>query len=224
MKKLIRALILVAVTAFILACNTTPGEPERSTGKPGAKYLYYVHGRIIEEMGPENAVSDKFGKYEYKKILNAFREDGFEVLSEARPKNTDVRAYARKLTEQLRRRIENGVPPQNITVVGASKGSLITMLASTGLRNKSVRFVLMGNCNKWIQDNFDVDLHGRILSIFDKSDTLGGNSCDSIKEASNGVTSYREIVIDTGLDHGFLYKPHEDWFAPASAFAKARRP
>ena len=202
-----------------MGCGQTKTEPTKVT-KTDKQYIYYLHGRIIEDLGADKAISQRFGKYEYEKILKAFEEKGFEVISEARPQNTDVEKYSKKLAKQIKKQIKSGVLPQNITVVGASKGSLIAMLTSTKLANKNVKFVIMANCNEFVQKNFDINLHGKILSVYEKTDTVGGNSCEAIKADSKGITKYKEIKINTKLDHGFLFKPLKEWFEPAVNWAK----
>ena len=209
--KLLKSLtVLVLFTCIFVTfgCSQTK-EPEPQTKKTPEKYLYYLHGRIIEDLGADKAVSEKFGKYEYKKILKNFEDEGFEVISEVRPKNTDVKKYAKKIADDIRKRLKLGASMKQITVVGASKGSLIAMLVSTELGFEDLKFVLMGNCNKWVKENFDINLHGKILSIYEKSDTVGGNSCEGIKSDSKGISEYKEIEINTNLDHGYLYKTAE---------------
>jgi hypothetical protein len=215
-------ILMLGLSLALVSCNTPEIKSQNSTSSrvKNKKYLYHLHGRIIEDMGPEKAFSEKFGKYAYKEILKTFEDAGFEVISEARPKDTDVKKYSTRLTNKIKEQIKSGVPAENITVVGASKGSLIAMLTSTKLANKKVKFVIMANCNKWVQENFEIDLHGKILSIYEKSDTIGGNSCEDIKTNSKGITKYKEIEINTGLDHGFLYKPLNQWIEPTIKWAK----
>ena len=95
-----------------------------------ARYLFYLSGYIVEA-GNIRPTSPKFGVYEYEKILETFKQSGFVVISEARKKDPEIEAYALKVTEQVRRLLKAGVPPKQITIVGASQGSWIAMLAST---------------------------------------------------------------------------------------------
>lgn len=184
------------------------------------KYLYYLHGKIIEDLGAENAVSERFGRYRYAEILQRFKNEGFEVISEARERDTDVEEYSAKLVNEIKKQMNNGVSPENITVVGASKGSLIAMLTSTKLANKNIKFVIIASCNRRVQDNYELNLHGKILSIYEISDTVGGDTCEQIKRNSKGIAEYKEIEIETKLDHGFLYKPLKEWIEPTINWAK----
>jgi hypothetical protein len=105
-------------------------------------YLFYLHGKILEDQGI-NAVSEKYGPYDYEKIVSALKKRGFVVISEVRSKNTNPWEYARKVVGQIEVLLEKNVPPQNITVVGASKGAGITVLISHLLKNKEANFVPM---------------------------------------------------------------------------------
>ncbi|MBC7485344.1 MAG: hypothetical protein H7282_01130 [Cytophagaceae bacterium] len=77
------------------------------------KYLFYLHGRIIEEEGIR-AVSKKCGAYEYYAILDTLKNYGFTVISEARPKNTNINLYAKKTAAQIDTLLKAGVAPEYI--------------------------------------------------------------------------------------------------------------
>ena len=61
---------------------------------PTKHYLFYLHGKIIEDQGIP-AVSPDYGEYEYQAILEKLGSYGFVVISEQRAKNTDSMAYAK---------------------------------------------------------------------------------------------------------------------------------
>lgn len=180
------------------------------------KYLFYLHGKIVEDQGADAVeTAQGFGAYEYRNILAAFRKESFTVLSEVRPRNTDPVAYAGKVVKQIDSLLRAGVQPGKITVIGASKGSVIAMHVSSLLKNKDVNFVFMAGC---FSDDDAVNFCGNILSIYEKSDGVG--SCTAIKKRSaNPVPHYKEIELNTGLRHGFLYKPLAEWVKPAVKWA-----
>ena len=179
--------------------------------------LFYLHGRIVEDQGRE-AFSERFGKYEYTEIVHTFEEAGFRVISEVRPPDTDRLAYAEKVAGQIRELIRQGNKPSSITVVGASKGGVIAMTVSTLLQNKDVNFVLLANCNEGIRQSYDIQLCGRILSIYEASDEIGG-SCEGIFADADCNLHTHEIRLETGLAHGFIYRPLEAWVKPAISWA-----
>ena len=86
--------------------------------------MFYLHGKIIEDKGVDGIHPD-FGKYEYDKILDTLAKAGFVVISEARPKDTDSDLYANKVVSQIDSLLKAKVSPENITVVGASKSTLV---------------------------------------------------------------------------------------------------
>lgn len=189
--------------------------PERIDA--GQRYLFYLHGRIIEEQGIR-PTSERWGVYEYEAILEALKQRGLVVISEARPRGTEIEAYATKVINQINALLKAGVAPRNITAVGASKGSVIAMVVSMRLKNREVNFVLMGNCNDGTLEQRQIDLWGNVLSIFDASDDIGG-TCQKFFEKAKGLNKRKEVKLVTGLGHGFLYKAMKEWIDPASAWA-----
>jgi hypothetical protein len=72
----------------------------------------------------------------------------------------------------------------------------------------------MGACNDWLEETHRPRLRGRVLSIYDASDDLAV-SCVDIAKGSDQVAAYKEIRLDTGRGHGFLYLPLKGWTTPA---------
>ncbi|UCH94426.1 MAG: alpha/beta hydrolase [Candidatus Aminicenantes bacterium] len=196
-----------------------PEVPEKIDVK--ANYLFYLHGRIVEIKGIR-PISERYGVYEYEKILEALKEKGFIVISEARERNTNPGRYAQKVVSQVKRLLQAGVPPSHITVVGASKGALIAMLVSTILRNRDANFVIMAGCNDMVFQRFDIDLWGNILSIYDEKDELVG-SCEKFFQGSIGINKHKEIELKVGTGHGILYKPLKEWIEPLVQWAKVAK-
>ena len=141
-----------------------------------AKYLFYLHGRIVETGGVRPR-HERHGYYEYGQILQTLAARGFQVISEPRPADTGHFEYARKITAQVGRLLAAGVPARNVTVVGASKGGVIAAFVSTLLRNRDVNYVILAGCSgggQYLQHK--VDFHGRVLSIYDTADEFGGRT------------------------------------------------
>ena len=168
-----------------------------------AKYLFYLHGRIVEDQGV-NAVSPTFGAYEYEQILQTFVDKGFVVISEPRPKGTDVQQYAAKVVKQISSLLQAKVPPRQITVVGASKGGSIAAATSARLRNKGINFVLIASCGT-------SDMYGNVLSVWDYQDDTGAATCERGFSQSEGVNKHKEVELRVGSGHGILYRPLKEW-------------
>ena len=80
------SLIVLLLLFLILTTNACgqnkqvePQANRKQSTQKNKKYLYYLHGRIVEDLGADNAVSERFGKYEYKEILKTFKEKGIRT-------------------------------------------------------------------------------------------------------------------------------------------------
>ena len=195
--------------------GNAPREIDRS-----ARYLFYVSGYIVAE-GNTRPTSPKYGVYEYQEILESFKERGFVVISDARKQSPEIVPYAAKVAAQVKQLLNAGVPPQNITIVGASQGSWIAMLVSTYTANRDVNFVFLAACAA--DDGFlkSVDLHGNVLFISERTDLPG--SCQRFRDDAKGIREYKAIEINTGLKHGFLYRPLKEWIEPTIEWSQASR-
>ena len=181
-----------------------------------ARYLFYLHGKIVEQ--DRRPTHPQYGVYEYDQILDTFKQNGFVVISEQRKKDTDVEQYGKRVAGQVRQLLEAKVPPEHITVVGASQGSWMTMLASTYLENRKVNFVIIAACSA--DEGFLdlVNLHGNFLSIYEKSDLA--QSCQKYRADATGIGAWKEVELNSGLKHGFIYRPMKEWVEPTVAWAQ----
>jgi hypothetical protein len=199
-----------------------------SSGVAGAaspRHLLYQHGRIVQEQQSARPRHPQHGFYELEEILEAFRKRGFVVSGEIRPKSSSPSESADRLVAQVRRLLDTGVPGDRITVVGASMGAHISLRASARLQHPDVRFCFLGACRK--ESMRDVLAEegksptGRLLFIREASDEQSAG-CEPVgKEAASGdPPGSRELVIETGLRHGFLYRPLAEWLDPVVEWAK----
>ncbi len=180
------------------------------------KYLFYMHGVFVELRGPD-AVSKQHGRYMYDDIVKTFVSKGFIVISEVRSADTKIDDYSRKVVRQIQRLIDAGVHPQNITVIGHSKGGALTLATSAGSGNPKLNFVVMAGCgigkfanvHNLILQRYAPRLQGRILSLYDSADDEAASCQEDFKLASN--IESREIVFKTGLGHGLFYAPRREW-------------
>ena len=180
-----------------------------------AKYMFYLHGRIIEEQSV-NAVSADYGPYEYLAILDTLSAHNFVVISEARAKNTNQLIYAENIATQIDSLLHKGVPAKNIFVMGASKGAYITLLTARKVQNKYVNYIVLGVCareevNYWLEDK--TEFCGNFLSIYEDSDAFGG-SCGFLLGQGVCISRFEEVKLNMGNRHGFLYKPYKEWVDP----------
>ena len=223
--------VLTAAPAPTASQQSSPTHQPVSYAFPASidlaqRYLFYLHGKIIEDQGLP-AISPEYGEYEYCAILERLARDGISVISEQRPKDTDSGDYAQHIVEQIMTLLQAGVPPENITVVGASHGARIAILTSFLLKNTKANFVLLGTCHPdtvaELRRN-QVTLYGNVLSIYNSADTEFSGSCASLFAYSDGKGLGRrsEIVLQVGTGHGILYKPLDEWVIPVIEWANMR--
>ena len=193
------------------------GAPQKADTK--ARYLLYLSGYIVtaDNIRP---TSPRFGVYEYEQILATFKRRGFVVISEARKQTADIEPYAEKVAGQVKQLLKAGVPPQNITVVGASQGSHIGMLVSTYLENRQLNYVLIAACAADQGFLKLVNLHGNVLFISERTDLPA--ACERFRADATGLGEYKQLEINTGQKHGFLYRPLTEWVEPTVAWAQGQ--
>ena len=175
------------------------------------EHIFYLHGRIVEEQG-KDAFSEQFGKYELDSIVTALQGSNAVVYAQVRPANTDPVDYAQHLSRQIDSLIASGVAPGSVAVVGASKGAIIASEVST-ISQHAISYVLLGGNSDYIEQHNDWIFTGRVLAIYDKSDRIAGKDYTYWISRSKAST-FQQVNIDSGLGHGFLYKPLEAWLEP----------
>lgn len=186
-----------------------------------ARYLFFMHGTILETKGL-NAKHPQYGKYDYSGILKAFEKEGFTVISEVRPANTDKTQYAERILKQIETLFAEGVPAENISVVGFSKGGSITLHVSAIASNPDLNYVVLAGCGKTgkyrkaysdFLKELAADMQGHMLSLYDINDSITGSCKDAFALSETGLKA-REIELNTGKGHGTFYKVYSDWFMP----------
>ena len=181
----------------------------------GESYLFYLHGGVVTVLG-NNAINQsvpEWGPYEYLNILDSLRSRGFNVISENRKEGIEDSVYVNKIVSQIDSLSKAGVKAGNILLVGASAGWNIALHVSAKLRNKKIKYVIMGGC--WpdtYKDYQHIGLYGHFLSIIESSDPH--KTCSKIFESKKQLSSYEEVELHTGLSHGFMYKGRKEWIDP----------
>jgi hypothetical protein len=213
---LVGVLLLVATPAPAQRGSILDDVPAQV--RPRARYLIYLHAKIVEEKG-SRPTDERFGPYEYAEILDTLAALGAEVIAEQRPQGTDFRQFGSHVADQVRRLLAAGVSAERIAVVGFSKGGAIAIIASALLGDPRVTFVFLGPCGDWVTGRDDVNVRGRILSIYEASDELG-TSCEPLFAQATDPGEHREIRIDTGAGHGAFYRPRAEWLDPLFQWVK----
>ncbi len=184
------------------------------------RYFFYLHGLIVEEAGIR-PWSEEHGYYEYQLILEEIAREGFIVISEAREKGTQIIPYAEKVASQIKKLLANKVLAENITIVGASKGGIISAYLSTMLQEKTINYVfLAGLFEKCLTDE-NLKLYGNVLSIHDRSDKLSITP-SLYFQRSDGLGEFEEIVLSLNIGHGLIYRPYREWIDPTLQWSKTK--
>ena len=212
--RLMTAVLVGTLLTYHGALAQQGGVHDRLPGMPDvrARYVIYLHGRIIEDQG-RRPTHPTWGTYEYQQILDRLAAGGLIVVSEQRPPMTDMDMFASHVADQVRALLRAGVPPEQVSVVGFSKGGGIAMRTSALVQNPRVNFVFLAACGDGDFSGIDIKVWGRILSVYEASDEVG-RSCQSLfaKSGANGERS--EVRINLGEEHGAFFRPHDEWLTP----------
>ena len=188
--------------------------------RPQETYVFYSHGFIVEGDNP-TPVSPRWGTYEFPTIKQALSDDSYNLIAYHRAKGTDPRLYARKLSMDIKALVAAGVPYENIYLVGFSRGGAITGLTSHLVASDKLNAIILAGCGGFLRNNPEVDLHGRVYSVYETTDGVG--SCQYVIDRSPGVTAFTELAITTGKGHGAFYTPIETWLTPVKHWIKSGR-
>lgn len=184
------------------------------------RFVFFLHNRFLEthQLDDEHPI---YGRTAYKEILSEFENKGLRVISEQRAGNVNARDYALGLVQQIDSLISRGVPAQQITVVGTSKGGYIAQYVSTLAHNVDLNFVFIASFREADMIHIpEINYCGNILTIYERSDPFGVSAM-SRKASSTCPNGYfKEIELNTGKGHGFLFQPLQEWMAPTIAWAK----
>lgn len=183
------------------------------------KYLFFLHNRFLETNSLEDEHPD-YGKVEYTEILEAFRKEGFQVISEKRNGDVNARNYAVSVVNQIDSLVSLGVMPADITVIGTSKGGYIAQYVSTLAANSNLNFVFIGSYTDADIENIpSINFCGNILTIYERTDPAGVSAIERKRTSSLKVNHFKEIELHTGLNHGFLFKALPVWIEPTVKWA-----
>lgn len=115
---------------------------------------------------------------------------------------------------------KTGIEPQKISVIGTSKGGYIAQYVSILANNQNLNFVFIASfMNNDIQNIPEINYCGNILTIYEKSDPFGASALKRKKTSNCEIKHFKEIELNTGIGHGFLFKPLKKWIEPTIKWA-----
>ena len=211
-------IILLFLFLVFVSCQSSKNTQNLETEKD---YIFFIHNKFLEE-NPDGAFAKDYNvNAEYNEILKPFRKDGFIVISEKRKPNTNGIEYAEKVVHQIDSLIQKGIKPNHITVIGTSKGGYIAQFVSTFAKNPNLNFVFIGSFQDTdIKEMPTINFCGNILTIYEKSDVFGVTAVKRKETSKLKINQFKEIELNTGLKHGFLYIASEEWLKPSKMWAK----
>jgi hypothetical protein len=206
----ISVFIVVLFSSTIFACGKKNDE----------RFIFFLHNRFLEEHDL-NESHPEYGRTEYLEIISAFEKNGFIVISEKRNGNVNAREYSIGIVNQIDSLIKKGVNAAQITTVGTSKGGYIAQYVASIANNPHLNFVFIASFrNSDIEDIPEINYCGNILSIYELSDPYGVSALQRKKNSTCEIKHFKEIELNTGMGHGFLFKPLNEWIEPTIQWGK----
>lgn len=212
-------MFVISVSAFAsTSLAASPSYSMPSTINASAKYLFFFHNLYVETKGTD-------GDCKYYDILKTFTDNGYIVISEIRPKDASIIEYAKKAVVNIQRLLDAGVPSENITVSGHSKGGVIAIQVASQLSKPKVNYVIMAGCAiKGLEKAYPdySRLNGNILSVYASSDKIAG-SCNAAFSQSKNDVATKEIVLESAAGHQLFFKPTDVWLEPVMGWLKSNK-
>lgn len=213
-------IVLIPILLLLIFTNCQSSKKSENPNNEN-NYVFFIHNKFLEE-NPDGTFADKYNvTVDYKGILQSFKNDGFLVFSEKRSTKANERAFANKVVSQIDSLISKGVQPNHITVIGTSKGGYIAQFVSTFAKNPNLNFVFIGSFQDTdIEEIPAIQFCGNILTIYEKSDIFGVSAIRRKETSKLKINHFKEIELNTGLKHGFLYIASDEWIKPCKMWAK----
>ncbi|WP_367331373.1 hypothetical protein [Sphingobacterium multivorum] len=183
------------------------------------KYVFFLHNKFLE-VHPLNELHPKYGPAAYTAILEKLQSTNSVILSEKRKPGTDPKIYAKKLILKIDSLHNGGIPYDHISIVGTSQGGYIAQYISYYAKNPDLKFVFIGSSfkNDSMNEDRKFQLYGKILSINEKSDVGAELLSRQLRFKNSDLKSFKEIILNTGLEHGFLFRALDEWIMPTKAW------
>lgn len=204
-----RLFLLLLILQFFGCANT-----------PDDRYIIFLHNRFLETNSLEDE-HPKYGKVDYHGIVQQFEKAEFEVLSKIRKgENINATEYADSVIVLIDSLISLGIPEQNITIVGISKGGYIAQYVATEAKQEDLNYVFVGAFNlRDVQDIPQIQFSGNVLNIYEKSDPYSDPAITRVQTTKRRMGHFKDLEINTGLNHGFIFVPRKEWIEPTIEWA-----
>jgi hypothetical protein len=151
---------------------------------------------------------------DHEGIVQSLSDMGFAVSTLATTGETDA-TYARRVAREVRALLDQGVAPEDITVVGAGTGTPVAVLASAATGHRRVNFVLLGDCDPQMKNDYPggFRMAGRVLGIRDAADA-DSDSCRPLWTGAPRVSARQDLVLNTRFGEALFDAPRIEWTQP----------
>src|SRR5687768_3804441 len=99
--------LLVILFLPVISLAQSVGRFVPSKIDPFKKYVFYLHGRIVQEQEPP--ISKEYGLYDYPAIVKALQSADYHLITERRAKGTEMSKYATYMKSQIDTLLSKGV-------------------------------------------------------------------------------------------------------------------
>jgi hypothetical protein len=92
------------------------------------------------------------------------------------------------------------------------------------INENPIKYVLLGANSSNTEQLFEWSLHGSILGIYESSDDIADRDYSYWMRRSPEAEQFEQLELQTGLGHGFLYRPITEWLVPAKKWINGENP
>lgn len=188
---------------------------------PKKHYVIYMHsGRFAK--GRTTYTDGGFGTFDHPKIVAALKDPDYHLIAYIRPYKEELDDASRQLGHEVQALLGEGVPPENITLIGFAEGSEIVFFASSILEKEKLNIVMLGGCIRQVVWNASIAVWGRVLSLYDADDDFAA-SCKVLLKRDGKIPSFKETVLNSGgKGHGLFFQPDDLWLVPLKKWIKEK--
>lgn len=190
------------LAAAMLAALAFCGSASAQAPDPDAPYIFYLH-------------SDA-SRVDHQAMARYFIDQGHDVTTFWLDNDNPV-GSSRLVALRVNQLIRDGISPERINVIGSGPTSTVAAFTSANVANMRVNYVLLGQCDPAIRQQYHFTMSGRVMGIYDDSDSTSF-TCRALWNGSPRVSERKQLVTSTGLGAGLFDRPHEAWTNPVMAW------
>lgn len=187
---------------------------------PKKRYVFYIHD--VSAGTCSSLPVEPFVMHGYNQSLEALRDEGFHVISENRPPNTDLIEYALKIAEDIKDLIRAWLPQEHITLVATSQAAAVGSLVSSLLKKEEVNYVLLHATDSKNNVNLidtRIKLTGNVLSIY-ASQSEDSSFVKPVCWDTSATHKFEEVALLNTKNQSLLHQPCREWLEPTVNWAK----